>query len=196
MWPELHFNIKDLGAALSVLTAMITPALLMSACGTFILSTSNRLARIVDRVRYLSEHLELLARANTEVQLREERILRGREEIKMQSKRLSLVQQALTFLYLAAVTFVCCSVSIGLTASVSLRYYWVPVALGILGAVFLLCASIILLIEARKAVRDLHEETEFHRRVTRQFVGLNSAAGHTSAVTEVQVPHPPARSAR
>lgn len=40
--------------ALAVLSAMITPAVLISACGTLIFSTAARLARIVDRVRGLS----------------------------------------------------------------------------------------------------------------------------------------------
>ena len=43
-----------LSASVAVLTAMITPAVLISASGTMILSTSTRLIRIVDRVRELS----------------------------------------------------------------------------------------------------------------------------------------------
>src|SRR5262252_5485580 len=38
---------------MTLLSAMITPAVLISACGTLILSTSTRLARIMDRVREL-----------------------------------------------------------------------------------------------------------------------------------------------
>ena len=41
--------------ALAILTAMITPAVLISACGALIFSTSTRLGRVVDRVRMLSE---------------------------------------------------------------------------------------------------------------------------------------------
>jgi hypothetical protein len=37
--------------ALAVLTAMITPAVLISACGALIFSTSSRLGRVIDRVR-------------------------------------------------------------------------------------------------------------------------------------------------
>src|SRR5512132_4743579 len=37
---------------------MITPAVLISACGSMILSTSSRLGRVVDRVRGLSDKLE------------------------------------------------------------------------------------------------------------------------------------------
>jgi len=40
--------------ALNILSAMITPAVLISACGTLIFSTSTRLARVVDRVWDLS----------------------------------------------------------------------------------------------------------------------------------------------
>jgi hypothetical protein len=40
---------------------MITPAVLISACGSMILSTSARLGRVVDRVRALSDKLEEIA---------------------------------------------------------------------------------------------------------------------------------------
>jgi len=46
--------VRSLSAGLTVLTAMITPALLISASGTFVLSTSNRLSRVIDRVRRLT----------------------------------------------------------------------------------------------------------------------------------------------
>jgi len=45
----------DSSSAIAVLTAMITPAVLISACGSMILSTSVRLGRVVDRVRTLSD---------------------------------------------------------------------------------------------------------------------------------------------
>ncbi len=41
---------------------MITPAVLISACGTLVFSTSNRLARIIDRVRDLSRTIEDLSK--------------------------------------------------------------------------------------------------------------------------------------
>jgi hypothetical protein len=169
VWPDLHLNITNLGAALNVLTAMITPALLLSATGTYILSTSNRLARIVDRVRFLSQHVEDLG-ADSNAALRDERIERYRSEIKMQSKRLRLIQTALTTLYVAAVMFVCTSVAIGVVSTISLVFYWVPVAFGIAGACFMLIAAVTLAFEARQAVHDLYEETEFYRRLTRHYV--------------------------
>ena len=44
----------------SVLTAMITPAVLISGAGTLLLSTSNRLGRSTDRVRTLTARFKLL----------------------------------------------------------------------------------------------------------------------------------------
>ncbi|HLA09723.1 MAG TPA: DUF2721 domain-containing protein [Pyrinomonadaceae bacterium] len=52
----------QISAAVAILTAMITPAVLISACGSMILSTSTRLGRVVDRVRALSDKLEEMAR--------------------------------------------------------------------------------------------------------------------------------------
>ena len=59
----------ETSSAIAVLTAMITPAVLISACGSMILSTSTRLGRVVDRVRQLSDKLEEM---NDEQQLGED----------------------------------------------------------------------------------------------------------------------------
>ena len=59
--------------ALAVLTAMITPAVLISACGALIFSTSTRLGRVIDRVRVLSEKWETVARNVEEDEMHEER---------------------------------------------------------------------------------------------------------------------------
>ena len=50
----------------TLLSAMITPAVLISACGTLIFSTSNRLGRIVDRVRELGSLLQQVAGSEDE----------------------------------------------------------------------------------------------------------------------------------
>ena len=55
---------QNLPSALTILTSMITPALLISATGTFILSTSNRLGRVVDRVRVIAEKMDGLMHAS------------------------------------------------------------------------------------------------------------------------------------
>lgn len=181
MWPDLSFpGINNLPEAISVLTAMITPALLMSACGTLILSTSNRLARIVDRIRAMAQIIEEMADPDREVLLREERILHSREEMKQQSKRLQTIQWALTLLYFAVVCFLFTSVALALVYAVRFPWYWLPVVLGVTGACCMLIAAILLLFEARKAVHDLAEETEFHRYVTRQYIAKKEVGSQES----------------
>ena len=46
----------------AALSAMITPALFMTATGSLIISTSNRMSRIVDRIRELNEQADDLSR--------------------------------------------------------------------------------------------------------------------------------------
>ncbi|HEY3442278.1 MAG TPA: DUF2721 domain-containing protein [Paludibaculum sp.] len=181
MWPHLEFTVTNLGSALNVLAAMITPALLLSACGTFILSTSNRLARIVDRMRSLSQQLDELMQTGVDVALRQERIVRHRAEIKLQGHRLGLIQRALTLLYVAAVNFVCTSVAIGVTSTISLVWvYWMPVVFGIAGACCMLVAAIMLALEARRAVHDMYEETEFHRSIARHYANQSETSAEKS----------------
>ncbi|PKA10290.1 hypothetical protein CH372_20185, partial [Leptospira meyeri] len=43
-----------------ILSGMITPAVLVSACASLIFSTANRLGRIFDRVNLLKSEVELL----------------------------------------------------------------------------------------------------------------------------------------
>ncbi len=45
----------------AVLTTVVAPAILTNACSVLALGTSNRIARVVDRVRFISERLMTLA---------------------------------------------------------------------------------------------------------------------------------------
>ena len=173
MWPDLiHItNFNTLASALNVLTAMITPALLLSATGTYILATTGRLGRVVDRMRLVSDKVEALS-LNEQAAMRVERIDDYRAQMRRLRKRLGLLQSAVIMLYTAALTFILCSVAIGTTAAISLKLYWVPVALGLLGACMLLSASITLIREARLAVHDLELESEFLRKLVRHHAEL------------------------
>jgi hypothetical protein len=60
-----------ISSAHGILSAMITPALLISACGTLILSTSSYLGRVVDRIHDWPEQFEAVMGAEgAEVQER------------------------------------------------------------------------------------------------------------------------------
>src|SRR5262252_1517637 len=101
--------------SLSILGAMITPAVLISACGTLIFSTSNRLARIVDRVRELSRSIDTLF-SDEGVKFVEERHAELERQIAIHALRSRLIQHSLTSFYVALGIFVGTTISIGFDA--------------------------------------------------------------------------------
>jgi hypothetical protein len=84
-------------AAGDILGAMITPAVLISACGTLSLGTSNRLGRVVDRIRVLSEVAESLAGDGPLLYADEKRNLIS-ALLFVLSRRMKLLQTAVTML--------------------------------------------------------------------------------------------------
>jgi len=168
-----------LTASLSVLTAMITPAVLISASGTMILSTSTRLGRVVDRVRSLADRLRQLAGNDDEKPefFEEERAMLYDQLDKLTS-RSRLLQRAMTSFYLAVGVFVASSVSIGVVAFFRGRAAWVPVALGLIGASFLFYGSMLAIFEARLALSTTHAEMDFIWRITRRVMPKELVAQH------------------
>lgn len=166
-----------LTASLGVLTAMITPAVLISASGTMILSTSTRLGRVVDRVRSLSERFRQLSASDEEPEFFEEEQAMLYDQLDKLTSRSRLLQRALTTFYLAVGVFVATSVAIGGVAffyarglSTGARGAWIPVVMGLVGAVFLFYGSMLLVFEARLALNTTHSEMDFIWRVTRRAV--------------------------
>lgn len=162
-------------SSLAVLTAMITPAVLISASGTMILSTSTRLGRVVDRVRSLSDRLRRLTQEPDDPFFEEERAMLYDQLDKLTS-RSRLLQRALTVFYLAVGVFVATSVAIGAVAFFfarglsSGRGSWIPVVMGLIGAVFLFYGSMLLVFEARLALSTTHGEMDFIWRLTERAV--------------------------
>ncbi len=154
---------EPLNSALAVLTAMITPAVLISACGALILSTSTRLGRVTDRVRLLIDRFEELAKGNVEVELYEERRAHTFDQLDRLTTRSRLLQRSMTVFYLALGVFVATSVAIGLVAAFSRPAYtwWIPVVLGLVGSCGLFYGSILLVFEARLAQAALNAEMDF-----------------------------------
>ena len=144
---------------LSLLSAMITPAVLISACGTLIMSTSIRLARIVDRVRDLSRQFEehFMGEVLDFSELRRAEVER---QLSVHTRRGRIIQNALTAFYLALGLLVAATVSIGLTA---LTHYlgWLPTVLGISGTCTLFYGSVLLIAETRLALRSVNSEMQF-----------------------------------
>ncbi len=151
-----------LSSALAVLTAMITPAFLISACGTLILSTSTRLGRVVDRVRSLSDRFEELAVSDEETELIEDKRAVIFDQLDKLTSRARLLQKSMRVFYVSLGMFVATSVGIGLAAVVGSAYFvWAPVLLGLSGACGLFYGSVLLIYEARVASYSLAVEMDF-----------------------------------
>jgi hypothetical protein len=169
----------SVSSALAVLTAMITPAVLISACGTMILSTSTRLGRVVDRVRSLSDRLEELSRAKPELELYEERRAVIFNQLDKLTSRARLLQRCMTVFYMALGIFVLTSVAIGTVAvSGAPRYNWIPVVTGLVGACFLFYGSVLLIFEARLALSTIHMEMDFIWRLTKKYAPTDVVESH------------------
>jgi len=152
----------DTSSAIAVLTAMITPAVLISACGSMILSTSSRLGRVVDRVRALSDRLEAMTneeKSQAESTERQEVIFKQLDKL---TSRARILQRSMVVFYLSLGLFVATSVAIGIVGFANnQRYNVIPVLLGIAGACFLFYGSMLLIFEARLALSTIHHEMDF-----------------------------------
>jgi hypothetical protein len=146
--------------AISVLSAMITPAVLISACGSLILATSDRLSKAVARTREISSALvPRAADLGTEDREEERRMLFT--QLDFVTTRSRLLQRALSRLYAALAFFVGTSVAIGLVAITSSKFTVVPIALGLFGAGLLLYVAFLLIKESRFALAAVNEEMDF-----------------------------------
>lgn len=149
---------------------MITPAVLISASGTMILSTSTRLGRVVDRVRSLSDRLQSISGDDAKGELLEERRAMIFDQLDKLTSRSRLLQRALTTFYLAVGMFVATSVAIGVVSFFSSRWAFIPVVLGLIGACFLFYGSMLAVFEARLALSTTHAEMDFIWRTSKRIM--------------------------
>jgi hypothetical protein len=157
-----HFpDLRLLAPGIAVLTAMITPAVLILASGTLLASTSSRLGRVVDRVRVLSESFEQFEGAQTATAAEHRAHIFN--QLDKLTSRARWLQWSMTTLYLAVASFVATSVAIGLLAFIAIGPYsvHVPVILALGGMAFLFAGSILLILEARLAIYAVSQEMDF-----------------------------------
>ena len=164
-------RLESPGNALGVLTAMITPAVLISACGALIFSTATRLGRVIDRVRFLSTRFEELARNPEADDMASERLPLLYGQLERQTTRARLIQRSMVAFYSALGIFVATSVAIAVLNSIARNYLWVSVVFGLLGSSFMLYGSVLLIIESRMALAAVISEIEFLSKVSRKYAG-------------------------
>lgn len=132
------FPTSPLAAAYGILTAMLAPALFLTATSSLLMAANTRLARISDRLR---EELAIV----THVQSR----------IDLLKRRADLALRAIQLLHLALSSFVLTSLAIALDAAFALHAPIVPTVCAIAGVSLMLGGSLCLWREARLAVRSL-----------------------------------------
>lgn len=98
---------------ISVLTPMITPAVMISACGTLILSTSQRLSRVIGRVYKWTRWLDAADRAPNEEAFPRENAAAFFMQCETTSRRARLLHWRLSAFYFALGTFVADMLVIG-----------------------------------------------------------------------------------
>lgn len=143
-----------------ILTSMITPAVLISACGTLIFSTSARLGRIFDRVNVMKGEVEAVVLGNISFPI--ERMEFLREQVALAKKRAVLIQKAMATLYTATALFV--AASLGIAANVAFGspgQGWIPTLIALSGGIFLFVASALLLYESRFNLKFVTRNIEF-----------------------------------
>jgi hypothetical protein len=159
--------------ALSVLTAMITPAVLISACGALIFSTSTRLGRVIDRTRSLSDRFqELVSHPETDEMFEERRQLIF-TQLDRQTSRARLIQRAMAAYYTALGTFVASTVSIAIFSAAARNFTWIAVLLGVIGTLYMLYGSVLLIVESRMALSAIMTEMDFVWKLSQRQAGAD-----------------------
>jgi Protein of unknown function (DUF2721) len=152
----------------STLTAMIAPALFMTATGSLIISTSNRMARIVDRIRQLNVHADELSRDASKLDFPADRLNNVVAQLERLVARSDRIRLALTLLYMAMAMFVGTSLTTAFHVLIGTNLLVVPTTLAILGVSLLLISSVQLTLEARAALRGNRQEIDFYNELRRR----------------------------
>lgn len=158
MFPDV-FPTRDLASALDILSAMITPAVLILASGSLIMTTSSRSIRCIDRVRERAAELEALGEDIDELTVAKRKHLHSQLEIN--TRRARLLQKAMSRLYFGITFFIATSVCVGIVSLLHSSFAWLPLVLGFIGAGLLFSASIYLLFESRLALQTTYDEMDY-----------------------------------
>jgi hypothetical protein len=152
-----------------VLAAMITPALLISATGTLVLSTSHRLSRVVERVRVLARDAEQLLRP-LPPDASDPGLAHGKRSLitTQLTTRALLLRSALASLYMAIGLLVATSIAVGALTTFRSGPSWPVIALAMIGACALMWGSVLLVREGRLAIGSTLDEMQYVRALVAQ----------------------------
>lgn len=144
----------DITSHYTILTAMLAPAILMTAVGSMLMSANNRLARVVDRLRILLKEWNATSRNHP--------VLEG--QIRRHRVRSRFILRAILFLYCAMACFIATGLALAADAVFGSRYPVLPTGLGVTGMLFMLGASTYLGREVYASVNSFEAEIEAETR--------------------------------
>ena len=147
----------------AALSAMLTPALFMTATGSLIISTSNRVSRIVDGIRSVNDAMDKLDRGVTDLDYVADRRKHYNDLIMSLEWRSDRIRISLTFLYMAMCAFVATSLVLALDVILGSKLQFAPTILAVVGVVLLFVASLNLTREALRGLRSNRQEVGFYR---------------------------------
>jgi hypothetical protein len=145
------------------LSAMLTPALFMTANGSLIISTSNRMSRIVDRIRVMNDLVDSLDRGASNLDYPDVRRAHADEELRHLIWRSDRIRIALTLLYVAFSSFVLTSLSLALDTYLVHRVLALPTFMAVIGVGLMLVSCMNLTREAHRGLQSNRQEVKFHR---------------------------------
>ena len=131
---------------------MVTPAVMISACGLLLLSVSNKLGRIVDRIRDLNAEDRKLVAAGEAA--RRQSI---RNQIDLLLRRTVMLRNACGLLYLAVAVFALTSLCVGLSGAAHV-FAVLMLVLFVAGLAAVVWAGILAYLEIRVSHHAVAEE--------------------------------------
>src|SRR5215213_7721881 len=144
----INVNPNVLNSTIEFLTAMITPALLISATGSLVLSTSTRLSDLITK------------EDKSTIPLYEKRLDTIVNLLNKVTTRSRILQKAMSAFYYGLGFFILTSVTIAVAGIFNI-YRWLPIPVGIVGIFFLLYGAILMLRETRMATATINAEMDF-----------------------------------
>jgi MFS family permease len=141
----MTISLPTFSPAQAIISAMITPALLVLACASLIATAHVRLARIVDRVRALAQMHDAAGPARS-------------AELDRHERRARLVMLAVALFFAAAAVVVAAGISIALDRASGDRLTWLPLSLTLLGMLLIVTGAGTMLVETVYAAEQVNTE--------------------------------------
>jgi len=150
---------QQLSVAVAVLSAMITPAVLILASSSLIATTSTRLGRLLERSRKLGDQIEADCKQESGAGSPSRTYLL--DQLRRAVRRARYLQRAMMALYGGLGAFVATSFALGVEAAQGSAHPTFLIGLGLVGVSFLLFASALLVAESRLAMSTVNREMEY-----------------------------------